>query len=121
MLAGAKTDKSCNMETGRDTVSKLHIYICISGGLGGLPWGCKGFLYGFGQNFIHLPGSYTAHLYGQDSCDYTCSQSLRMIHNDLRKSHHIIPQLNKVALCTMQEGGGGVVQGYETCVSCAFG
>ncbi len=25
---------------------------------------------------------------GQVSCDYTCSQSLRMVHNDVRKSHH---------------------------------
>ncbi len=70
---------------GRDTVSKLHIYICISGGLGGLPWGCKGFLYGFGLDCVHLPGSCTAKLYGQVSCDYTCSQSQRMVLNDSGK------------------------------------
>ena len=29
--------------TDGDTLSKLHIYICISGCLGGFPWGCKGF------------------------------------------------------------------------------
>ena len=46
-------------------------------------------LYGFGLNCVHLPGSYTANLYGQVSCDYTCSQSQGMVLNDLRKSHQV--------------------------------
>jgi len=48
MPARDKTDKSCNMKTvtwQADTLSELHIYICISGGLGGFPWGCKGFIW----------------------------------------------------------------------------
>ena len=46
-LAEAKTDSSCNERriytSARDTLSELHICMCISGGLGGFPWGCKGF------------------------------------------------------------------------------
>ncbi len=53
--------------------------------LPGLHWGCKGFLYGFGLDCVHLPGSCTAKLYGQVSCDYTCSQSQRMVLNDSGK------------------------------------
>ena len=60
--------------------------------LPGRPWvplGMQRILYGFGSNCLHLPGSYTANLYGQVSCDYTCSQSQRMVLNDLRKSQSI--------------------------------
>ena len=50
----------------------------------GSPGDAKG-LYGFDYKFVHLPGSHTATSYGQVSCDYTCSQSLRMEHNDSEK------------------------------------
>ena len=46
-------------------------------------------LYGFDSYCVHLPGSCTANLYGQVSCDYTGSQSQRMVLNDLRKSHNL--------------------------------
>ena len=58
-------------------------------GFGWVPLGMQRILYGFGLNCVHLPGSYTANLYGQVSCDYTCSQSEGMVLNDLRKSHYI--------------------------------
>ena len=57
----------------------------------GCPWvplGMQRILYGFGLNCVRLPGSYTANVYGQVSCDYTCSQSQGMVLNDLRKSQY---------------------------------
>ncbi len=87
-------DRSCNVEmvtdpAGTHSASCIYAYVYLRVWVG-FPGDAnlQDFIW-LWSNFVHLPGSYTANLYGQVSCDYTFSQSLRMVHNDLREIQYI--------------------------------